>query len=236
MSNDILDKQDGYIIKIDYEKQCDANLKIYKESLNELNTKKKLYYEAINKAIEYHLSHQSKPGKNKEKYKENIVKRKNEYLAQVKEVEKIRVDYIDLQGHLFAIMDEFERNCTNDLKQFLQSFIKEIAIFQKELYFTESEKKKIEEMNGELDNKMFSEENKSLMTGPKRDLFKEYSQDLHYYMENFDFLKKEAKNKNSKELREFQKNISQEVSKFLNEIIIEEQNEINDKILEISKI
>ena len=235
ISTGFSDTKVGYDTKIVYERDCENKSKLYNAALNKTKDKRKSYFDSINKAIEHHLSPKNKGGKNFEKDKADVNKKRKEYKEHLKEVEKIRVDYIDLQGHLFAIMDEFERNCTNDLKQFLQSFIKEIAIFQKELYFTESEKKKIEEMSGELDNKMFSEENKSLMTGPKRDLFKEYSQDLHYYMENFDFLKKEAKNKNSKELREFQKNISQEVSKFLNEIIIEEQNEINDKILEISK-
>ena len=235
MSNDILDKQDGYIIKIDYEKQCDANLKIYKESLNELNTKKKLYYEAINKAIEYHLSHQSKPGKNKEKYKEIIFKRKNEYLAQVKEVEKIRVEYIELQGHVFSTIEEFERNCTNDFKLYLMKVVEKINNLKEDFGFYENEVKILEQMDGGKDNKSFSEKNKSLLTGPKRNLFKEYSQDLSLYMENFDFLKKEASKKNPKELKEFHKKISQEVSNFLNDIIVEEKNDINDKILEYSK-
>ena len=235
ISTGFSDTEVGYKTKTSYEQVCENKSKLYQTALNKSGVKRKSYFDSINKAIEHYLSPKNKGGKNFEKDKADVNKKRKEYKEHLKEVEKIRVDYIDLQGHLFAIMDEFERNCTNDLKRILQSFIKEIEIFQKELYFTESEKKKIEEMSGELDNKMFSEENKSLMTGPKRDLFKEYSQDLHYYMENFDFLKKEAKNKNSKELREFQKNISQEVSKFLNEIIIEEQNEINDKILEISK-
>ena len=73
------------------------------------------------------------------------------------------------------------------------------------------------------------------MTGPKRNLFKEYSQDLNYYMENFEFLKKETKGKTPKEIKEIHKNISQEVGKFLNEIITEEPNEINDKIIDIAK-
>ena len=235
MSNDILDKQAGYSIKIEYEKKCDANQQNYKNSLNELNTKKKLYYEAINKAIEYHLSHQSKPGKNKEKYRENIVKRKNEYLAQVKEVEKIRVDYIELQGHVFSTIEEFERNCTNEFKLFLMRIVEKINNSKEDFGFNESEVKILEQMDGEKDNKSFSEKNKSLLTGPKRNLFKEYSQDLSLYMENFDFLKKEASKKNPKELKAFHKKISQEVSNFLSDIIVEEKNDVNDRILEISK-
>jgi hypothetical protein len=236
ISNAILDKQAGYSSKLEYEKKCDINLKTYKDSLKELESKKKLYYESINKAIEYHLSHLNKPGgKNREKNKENVAKRKNDYLAQVKVVESIRVEYIELQGHVFAIIEEFERNCTNDFKLYLKQFIEKINKIKEDLGFTESEIKQFEEMDGDKDNKAFSEQNKSLITGPKRNLFKEYSQDLGLYMENFEFLKKEASKKNPKDLKLFQKNISQEVSKFLNEIIIEEKNDINDKILEISK-
>ena len=74
------------------------------------------------------------------------------------------------------------------------------------------------------------------MTGPKRNLFKEYSQDLNYYMEHFDCLKKEMKNKTtSLEIRQFQNQISQDVTKFLSTIIKEEPNQIHDKILEIAK-
>lgn len=90
-------------------------------------------------------------------------------------------------------------------------------------------------MDGTKDNKIFSEKNKSLIQGPKRNLFKEYSQDLNHYFESFDFLKKQAKSKTGKELKEFHKNVSQEVSNYLIEIIGETQNEINEQILEIAK-
>jgi hypothetical protein len=73
------------------------------------------------------------------------------------------------------------------------------------------------------------------MTGPKRNLFKEYSQDLNYYMEHFDCIKKEVKNKSSKDLRQFQNTLSQEVSAFLSTIIKEEPNQIRLKILDIAK-
>ena len=132
-------------------------------------------------------------------------------------------------------MEEFERNCTNDLKSSLKNLIKSMDTIQKDIGFTEKEKKQIEEMDGSKDNQQFSEQNKSLITGPKRNLFIEYSQDMSHYMENFEFMKKETKSKTPKELKEYQKYISQEVTKFLNEIIIEEKNEVIDRILKISK-
>ena len=110
-----------------------------------------------------------------------------------------------------------------------------IESFRNNLKITESDKEIINAINGNTDNKQFAEQNKSLMTGPKRNLFKEYSQDLNYYMEHFDCLKKEIKNKTVQEQRQFQNQISQDVSKFLNKIIKEEPDQIHNKILEIAK-
>lgn len=53
-------------------------------------------------------------------------------------------------------------------------------------------------MDGAKDNQIFSEKNKSLIQGPKRNLFKEYSQDLNHYFESFDFLKKKLNQKPAK--------------------------------------
>ena len=235
ISKDFFDKEFGYKTKVQYEKDCEDKLNNYQEALIKLKARRQNYFDAINKAVEYHLSHKNKPGKKKEQYKIDVNKKRNEYKEQIKLVEEIRVDYVDLQGHVFAIMEEYERDCTNDLKRWLKKFSETMNNFRKGLEMTEDEMKQIEVMDGVKDNKIFAEQNKSLMTGPKRNLFKEYSQDLNYYMENFDFLKKENKGKTPKELKEIHKNISQEVGKFLNEIITEEPNEITDKILDIAK-
>ena len=56
----------------------------------------------------------------------------------------------------------------------------------------------IEKISGEKDTKSFAKNNKSLMTEPKRCLYKEYSQDLNYYLENFDIIKSKIKGKNQK--------------------------------------
>ena len=132
-------------------------------------------------------------------------------------------------------MEEFEKNCTNDLSYFFKTMNDKINIFKDGIGLNEQELKKFEEMDGTKDNQIFSEKNKSLIQGPKRNLFKEYSQDLNHYFESFDFLKKKAKSKTGKELKEFHKNVSQEVSNYLIEIIGETQNEINEQILEIAK-
>ena len=241
ISNDIFDKKTGYDSCMMYETVCNDKHDAYQKELIELDKKKKLYFESINNAIEHHLREKYKPNKTKDKNNEknrleSLVKaKKEEYLAQVKAVEKIRVEYIELQGHLFSIMEEYERNCTNDLSLFFKTMSEKITKFKDGIELNESELKKFEEMDGTKDNKIFSEKNKSLIQGPKRNLFKEYSQDLNHYFESFDFLKKQAKSKTGKELKEFHKNVSQEVSNYLIEIIGEAQNEINEQILEIAK-
>ena len=241
ISNDIFDKKTGYDSCMMYETVCNDKHDAYQKELIELVKKKKLYFESINNAIEHHLREIHKPNKSKDKNNEknrleSLVKaKKEEYLAQVKAVENIRVEYIELQGHLFSIMEEFEKNCTNDLSYFFKTMNDKINIFKDGIGLNEQELKKFEEMDGAKDNQIFSEKNKSLIQGPKRNLFKEYSQDLNHYFESFDFLKKQAKSKTGKELKEFHKNVSQEVSNYLIEIIGETQNEINEQILEIAK-
>ena len=220
----------------EYAAKCDAQQKEYQEEINKLQAKKDAYYYSIHKAIENYLTHKNKnKNKNKEKHKNEVNKKRDEYKEQVKTVEKKRVEYCDMQGHIFAYEDEIEKESTNDFKRYLINFIEEIKIFQNSLTLDEKLYKKIEEIDGKKDNEIFSKENKSLMTGPKRNLFKEYSQDLNYYMENFDILKKEFKNKTPAEIRDKQKYISQDIGKFLNEIIIEDRNDINENILNIAK-
>ena len=230
------DKKINFEFVEKYAAECDVKQKEYQEEINKLQAKKDAYYYSINKAIENYLTHKNKnKNKNKEKHKNEVNKKRDEYKEQVKIVEKMRVEYCDMQGHIFAYEDEFEKESTNEFKRYLINFMEEIKIFQNSLTLDEKLYKKIEEIDGKKDNEIFSKENKSLMTGPKRNLFKEYSQDLNYYMENFDFLKKEFKNKTPAEIRDKQKYISQDIGKFLNEIIIEDRNDINENILNIAK-
>ena len=233
----IYEKQYAYDSKKNYIDICDKDHKKYQEELNKLKTKKENYFEAINKAIEAHLINKFK-GKQKkinQKLSLEVNKRKNEYKEQISSVEKVRVEYMNVQGNIFAFEEEFEMNCTNELKEYLLSFIRSFEEFKNNLKISDTDLEIINEINGQKDNTIFAEKNKSLMTGPKKNPYKEYSQDLNYYIEHFDCVKKEMKNKTQNEIREIRKNILQEVSQFLNEIIKEEPNEIHNKILEIAK-
>ena len=235
ISNDIMDKKNAKDTILIHGKYSEERLNNYKNALDKLSKKRESYCDSINKAIEFHLSHLKKNSKKNDKHKEEIRKKGNEYLSEIKLTEEKRVEYIVQYGHYLSYMEEFEKNCTNDLKLYLKNFAKNITTFQKEIEFNESELKQIEEMNGDKDNQIFVKNNKSLMNGPKRVLFKQYTQNVNYYMENFPFLKKEIKNKSSNELKIFQDNISEEVKKFLNEIIFKETDDIKDKIIDIAK-
>jgi hypothetical protein len=73
------------------------------------------------------------------------------------------------------------------------------------------------------------------MTEPKRNVYKEYSIDINYYVENFDILKSKIKGKSPKEQREFYKELSTEITSLLANIIKEKPDEINIRIEQIAK-
>ena len=114
-------------------------------------------------------------------------------------------------------------------------FIKIMKDFFKTFIISEENNDIIEKINGEKDNKSFAEKNKSLMTGPKRNLYKEYAQDLSYYTEHFDIIKSKLKGKDQKEIREFNNKITQDINEFLGDLIKEEPDEIQLRIEQIAK-
>ena len=236
----ILEKRYAYNSKKEILEMCENSEKVYQSKLKELKNKKKSYTDAINKAVELFLTAKfnnklkSKQAELKNK-KDAIAKKKAEYKKQIEEVEKCRVDYMEIQGNIFASIEELERECTNDFKKYLKEFITVCQKFFKNFEITPEEKKIIEDIDGDRDNKEFAEKNKSLMTGPKRNLYKEYAQDLNYYSEHFDIVKEKLKKKSPAEIRDINNKITQEVNEFLSDIIKEEPDQIHLKIQEIAK-
>ena len=237
ISKNIFEKELAYESKKGAMDMCEKDHKNYKDALTKLKTNKESYFESINKAIEIYLVSKLK-GKDKKINQKNlneIENKRKEYKAQIEKVEEIRVTYMKIQGNIFASEEELERECTNELKAYINKFVKAMETFRNNIVLNDQDKEIINAIDGDTDNKQFAEKNKSLMTGPKRNLFKEYSQDLNYYMEKFECLKKEIKNKSGADLRQFQNKISQDVTHFLSTIIKEEPNQIHNKILEIAK-
>ena len=242
LARKILEREDAYKSKAEPTKMCDDAYKKYDNELIKLSNVKKSYFDTMNKVVESHLNQKySKKGEsNKAKQELNnklkqLAKKKEEYKQEIELVEKLRTDYMEEQGNIFADKEELERECTNDLRKYFQTYIKYFENFLKNFTITENDMKKKEKMNGENDTKSFAESNKSLMTGPKRNVYKEYSLDINFYAENFDIVKSKLKGKTPKEQREILKQLSIEITGLISNLIKEEPNEINVRIEQIAK-
>ena len=216
---------------------CDEAYKKYDAELNKLKIVKKAYFDSMNKVVESYLNQNygKKVDKNKamqdfQNKKKNLEKKKLEYKKVLNNVEALRIEYMQEQGNLFEVKEELEKENTEDLKLYFQQYIKGLDSLSSSLQFSEEDIKKIENINGDYDCKKFAEANKSLMTGPGRNPYKEYAVDLNYYTENFEVIKAKLKGKTSIEKREFQHKISNEISDLLKDLIKEERTEVIDKI------
>ena len=242
IATSIMEKNDSYQSKKQATKMCDDCYKKYQNELNKLSQIKKIYFDVMNKTIEYYLTQKwsnklsnSKIATELENRKNAVKNKKLEYKKQIENVEIARVEYMEFQGNIFASEEELERECTDELKNYFKKFIKILQGFFKTFNLSEDKYEIIEKISGEKDNKSFAENNKSLMTGPKRNLYKEYAQDLNYYAEHFDVVKSKLKGKNAKEQREINNKITYEVNEFIEDLIKEEPDQIHQRILEIAK-
>ena len=242
LARKILEKKETFESKIEPMKMCDEAYKKYDNELNKLANVKKSYFDTMNKVVETYLNQKySKKGEsNKSKQELNnklktLEKKKEEYKQVIDNVEKLRAEYMEEQGNIFADKEELERECTDELKMYFKTYIKGFQEFMKNFKLDEKDIKTIENIDGSKDTQSFAESNKSLMTGPKRNLYKEYAVDLNYYMENFDIIKNKLKGKSPKEQRELQKQLSTEISNLLSNLIKEEPDEINQRIEQIAK-
>ena len=237
ISNKIFDKKETYESKKPATKMCDDAYKKYDAELNKLKIVRKAYFDSMNKVVESYLNQNygKKVDKNKSiqdfnNKKKNLEKKKSEYKKVLENVEKLRTEYMEEQGNLFEVKEDLEKESTEDLKSYFQIYIKGLDSFRSNLQFSEEDIKKIENINGEYDCKKFAEANKSLMTGPGRNPYKEYAVDLNYYTENFEVIKTKLKGKSSIEKREFQHKISNEINELLKDLIKEEKTVVIEMI------
>ena len=233
------DKKISYESKKKTEKFCEKTFKDYQQNLKLLQNKKKSYDDSINQAIEVFLNYKfkNKDINTSNTFNEKISNLKNktvEYKSQLKECEKRRVEYLEIQGNIFASDEEFERDCTEELKIYLKKIINKHNELIKESIYNDKQINIIEKINGIKDTQDFAKKNKSFATGPKRNIFIEYSQDVEYYFSHFQHLKNKTKNKSKNEIKEMHNQVAQDVKNFLKEILHSESNEIITKFKEIS--
>ena len=239
--NEINIKKDVYESQRDVENMRDEACNKYNHELDNLNDIKKSYFESINNYVEaflnktYNKKENSKMKHDLENKLKIVETKKKEYTEKIEEVERLRLEYMDIQGNLFAVKQDFEIGCTDDLKNHFKSCIKIFEDFFKNFKISEKDKEKIENIDGEKDTKNFAKNNRSFVTGPKRHLYKEYPIDLNYYVENFEVIKNLLKNKNQKEQREIKKRISNDVTNLLEPIVREKPDNINQNVEEYAK-
>ena len=239
--NEINIKKDVYESQRDVENMRDEACNKYNHELDNLNDIKKSYFDSINNYVEaflnktYNKKENSKMKHDLENKLKIVETKKKEYTEKIEEVERLRLEYMDIQGNLFAVKQDFEIGCTDDLKNHFKSCIKIFEDFFKNFKISEKDREKIENIDGEKDTKNFAKNNRSFVTGPKRHLYKEYPIDLNYYVENFEVIKNLLKNKNQKEQREIKKRISNDVTNLLEPIVREKPDNINQNVEEYAK-
>ena len=242
LSGKILEKKDTYESKKPAAKMCDEAFKKFDSELAKLKGIRKSYVDSINKVVESHLNQKySKKGENSKAKAELqakmkiLEKKKLEYKTVLEKVEFYRADYMEEQGNIFAVKEELERESTDELKSYFQTYIKSLNDLSASFQFSDEELKIIENMNGDYDCKKFAESNKSLMTGPGRNEYREYAVDLNYYTEHFEIIKSKLKGKSPTEQREFQREVLNEINTILGDLIKEEKTEAIHKIEEYAK-
>lgn len=242
LSGKILEKKDTYESKKPAAKMCDEAFKKFDSELAKLKGIRKSYVDSINKVVESHLNQKySKKGENSKAKAELqakmkiLEKKKLEYKTVLENVESYRADYMEEQGNIFAVKEELERESTDELKTYFQTYIKSLNSLSASFQFSDEDLKIIENMNGDYDCKKFAESNKSLMTGPGRNEYREYAVDLNYYTEHFEIIKSKLKGKSPTEQREFQREVLNEINTILGDLIKEEKTEAIHKIEEYAK-
>jgi hypothetical protein len=242
LSGKILEKKDTYESKKPAAKMCDEAFKKFDSELAKLKGIRKSYVDSINKVVESHLNQKySKKGENSKAKAELqakmkiLEKKKLEYKTVLENVEFYRADYMEEQGNIFAVKEELERESTDELKTYFQTYIKSLNNLSASFQFSDEELKIIDNMNGDSDCKKFAESNKSLMTGPGRNEYREYAVDLNYYTEHFEIIKSKLKGKSPTEQREFQREVLNEINTILGDLIKEEKTEAIHKIEEYAK-
>ena len=234
----IEEKRTSYESKDKVKKLCKENFEIYQKNFKSISNKKNSYYESINQAIEQYLNDKKKYGKKNSQETINKIeyckKKKNEYKDKLLETENNRIEYIELQRNIMSSEEEFERDCTNELKYYLKQVISFYNDFLKKGVANEEMLDVIEKMDGIRDNQVFAEENRTIFSCPPRIEFIEYNQNLGIYL-NFEVIKNKLKNKTKEEIKEEKIKISSVVKKFLNtNIIITENNKYEEKFDEIA--
>ena len=215
------DKMDAYKSRDQFEIICNNNFDNYKTQLNKVNKCKQAYKESAESLVESFLNFKYKDAKYENEInskKELMYKKENEYKAEVKKCEDIRNDYINIQRQILDDEETFDFSASDALKDNLLKLMN----FHKDFIFSCKESKELIEaitnIDGHKDIQEFSAKNSDIISYPPGTTFSVYNQNLELYL-NFEVIKNILKTKNEIEQRDFKRELSVEVTKFLGDIL-----------------
>ena len=126
ISRMINDKVEAYKSRKDLEKLCKDNFIKFQESLKKLNLRQEIYNDSVQSVIETYLYYKYKETKAtidlKPKF-DFLYKKKQEYKNEVKKCEEKRTEFIGLQRNMLENEEEFERECSEELRHNLKNEI-----------------------------------------------------------------------------------------------------------------
>ena len=215
------DKMDAYKSRDQFEIICNNNFDNYKTQLNKVNKCKQAYKESAESLVESFLNFKYKDAKYENEInskKELMYKKENEYKAEVKKCEDIRNDYINIQRQILDDEETFDYSSSEALKD---NLIKLMNFHKDFIYNCKASKELIEaiaNIDGHKDIQEFSAKNSDIISYPPGTTFSVYNQNLELYL-NFEVIKNILKTKNEIEQRDFKRELSVEVTKFLGDIL-----------------
>ena len=215
------DKMEAYKSRDKFEIICNDNFDNYKTQLNKVNKCKQAYKESAESLVESFLNFKYKDAKYENEInskKELMYKKENEYKAEVKKCEDIRNDYINIQRQILDDEETFDYSSSEALKD---NLIKLMNFHKDFIYNCKASKELIEaiaNIDGHKDIQEFSVKNSDIISYPPGTTFSVYNQNLELYL-NFEVIKNILKTKNEIEQRDFKRELSVEVTKFLGDIL-----------------
>ena len=214
------DKMLAYKSRQNFEKFCNKNFDDYKQNLNKVNLKRKAYKESAESLVESFLNYKYKDDKYQSELYPKIDilnKKENDYKEEVKKCEETRNDYILVQRQILDDEETFDFSSSEALKDNLIKLINFHKDFINKCNLDKELIDAVANIDGHKDIQDFSEKNSDIISYPPGTTFSVYNQNLELYL-NFEVIKNILKTKNDIEQREFKRELSIEVTRFLDDV------------------
>ena len=214
------DKMLAYKSRQNFEKFCNKNFDDYKQNLNKVNLKRKAYKESAESLVESFLNYKYKDDKYQSELYPKIDilnKKENDYKEEVKKCEETRNDYILVQRQILDDEETFDFSSSEALKDNLIKLINFHKDFINKCNLDKELIDAVANIDGYKDIQDFSEKNSDIISYPPGTTFSVYNQNLELYL-NFEVIKNILKTKNDIEQREFKRELSIEVTRFLDDV------------------